>query len=113
MEQCTRTASIEAVTGLGLNGMVNESESSLNVVSYNKPKDADRLAPKGEWSGAKVSQSFVVDVEPPAKRRDLTHSGIYAERGNPVIFLERGKQAVRRTDKVAGIGYGRKRTPFL
>ena len=35
----------------------------------------------------RVTSSLNVDVAPPAKRQDLTHSGIYAERGKPVIFL--------------------------
>ena len=52
-----------------------------------------------------------VDVEPSAKRQSLTRSGIYAERGNPVIFPV-GKQAARQADEIAGIGYGKKRMPL-
>lgn len=66
---------------------------------------------KGEWSGAEISLISTVDVAPPAKRQDLTRSGIYAERDNPVTF-PLGKQAARQADRVAGIGYGRKRTLF-
>ncbi len=67
--------------------MVNTSELLINVVSYDKPKMLIRLEPKGKWLGVEGSQSLTVDVKPLAKRQDLTHSGIYAERDNPVIFL--------------------------
>ena len=56
---------------------------------WKQAKDADRLEPKGKWSGLEVTNSSNVDAEPPAKRQVLTHSGIYAERGNPVIFLRK------------------------
>ncbi len=89
--------------------MVNESELLINAVIGNKPKMLSGLNQNGMWSRLEVTISSNVDVAPPAKRQDLTCSGIYAERGNPVIFLERGKQAVRRAEKVAGIGKRRKR----
>ena len=110
MEQCSRCFQHQEGAELGLNGMDNLCELLINVVNAKQAKDADRLAPKGEWSGLEVTISSNVDTEPSAKRQVLTHSGIYAERGNPVIFLcEKGKQTVRRAEKVAGIGNGRKR----
>ena len=66
------------------NGMVNICESLINVVSRNKPKmlnsprRADRLEPKGKWSGTGVIASPVADVAPPAERRDLTHIEVLA-----------------------------------
>jgi len=76
--------------------MVNTSELLINVVSYDKPKMLIRLEPKGKWLGVEGIQSLTVDATPSAKRQDLTRSGIYAERGNPVIFLAKGKRIVRR-----------------
>lgn len=49
-----------------MNGMVNISEPLLSVVTFNKPKRADRLGPKGKWPGTGVFHSPVADVEPPA-----------------------------------------------
>ena len=67
--------------------MVNESELLINVVNGNKPKMLTGLNQKGKWSGLEATISSNVDVAPPAKRQNLTYSGIYAERGKPVIFL--------------------------
>lgn len=67
--------------------MDNLCELPINVVNAKRAKDADRLEPKGEWSSLEVTSSSNVDIAPPAERQVLTHSGIYAERGNPVIFL--------------------------
>jgi hypothetical protein len=70
--------------------MVNICESLINAVSRNKPKmlnsprRADRLGPKGKWSGTGVLASPVVDVAPPAERRNLTYAGTCTERGKPV-----------------------------
>ena len=68
--------------------MVNTSELLLKTVTINKPKDAERLEPKGKWLGLRISLFLNVDVTPPVNRQDLTHSVIYAERGNPVVFLK-------------------------
>ena len=70
--------------------MVNESELLINARFWRQAKDADRLEPKGKWSGLEVTISSSVDVEPPAKRQNLTCSGTQAERGKPVI-LPQGK----------------------
>jgi len=51
-----------------------------------------------------VTTSINEDAAPPAERRHLTYSGIYAERGKPVIVLARGKQVVRQADTIAGMG---------
>ena len=53
-------------------------------------KDADKLVPKGKWLGAGACTSSAVDERPSAKKRDLTQSGIHAERGKPVL-LPQGK----------------------
>ncbi len=79
---------------LGLRGRVNVSESLINVVKRQQAKDADRLEPKGTWSGTDVFCSSVTVAEPPANRRDLTHAGMRAERGKPVAFPQ-GKQAAK------------------
>ena len=84
--------------------MVNESESLINVVNGNKPKMLTGLDQNGKWTSSQVTISIDEDVAPPAKRRHLTYSGIYAERGKPVILPLAGKQAVRRADRVAGLG---------
>jgi hypothetical protein len=47
-----------------------------------------RLGPKGTWPGSGVSNSPDADVEPPAERRDLTHSGTHTKRGKPVALPE-------------------------
>ena len=65
--------------------MVNESESLINVVIGNKPKMLTGLDQNGKWTSLEVTISSNEDVVPPAKRRHLTYSGIYAERGKPVI----------------------------
>ena len=56
--------------------MVNICESLINVVNRQQAKDADRLEPKGAWSGTDVFCSSVTVAEPSADRRDLTHAGI-------------------------------------
>lgn len=66
--------------------MVNESELLINVVSYDEPKMLTGSHQKGKWLGVGISLISTVDVTPPAKRQDLTHSGIYAERDNLVTF---------------------------
>ena len=60
--------------------MVNIRESLINVVTEDKPKvlksprRADRLGPKGKGSRMGAPNSPIADGEPPAKRRDLTHT---------------------------------------
>jgi hypothetical protein len=68
--------------------MVNKCESLINVVIENKPKvlgcsgiagqsnlaRVHRLGPKGKGSGIGVVLSPITDVEPPVKRRNLTHA---------------------------------------
>ena len=58
--------------------MVNESELLINVVNGSKPKMLRGPGPKGKWTGLMVTSSIDEDVAPPAKRRHLTYSGIYA-----------------------------------
>lgn len=77
-----------------MNDKDNLGELLINAVIARKPKMLKGLNQKGKWSGLEATSSSNVDVEPPAKRQVLTHSGIYAERGNPVIF-PLGKQTVR------------------
>src|SRR5216684_1229416 len=47
---------------------------------------------------------------PPAGRRDLRHSGMYAERGNSVVLPTSGKLTVRKADRTAERGRWRKQT---
>jgi hypothetical protein len=65
-------ASVEP-TGARVDGRVNTGELSLNVVTNERAKDADRLYPKGKWPGTEASFSSVMDDVPPAEREDLTH----------------------------------------
>ena len=91
--------------------MVNISELLINVVILKQPKMLKRLSPKGKWSSVKICSFLTADAAPPANRQDLTRSGIYVERGNSVIFLSKGKRAVRQAEEIAEIGNGRKRMP--
>ena len=59
--------------GLGSDGRVNIRELLINVVTYERAKDADRLYPKGKWPGTGASFSPVMDDVPPAEREDLPH----------------------------------------
>ena len=68
--------------------MVNICESLINVVNADKPNDADRLEPKGKWSGIDTVCSSIADVAPSADRRDLPHADIQVERGKPIIFSD-------------------------
>ena len=92
--------------------MVNICESLINVVNYEQAKDADRLEPKGKWSGTGVLCSPVADVAPPADRRDLTHSGIQAERGKPVCSPYWESKPQGEPMEHAGKGGWKKRRPF-
>ncbi len=94
-----------------MHGKVNKYESLINVVNRQQAKDADRLEPKGTWSGTDVFCSSVTVAEPSADRRDLTHAGTQAERGKPVV-LPSGKQTAKRVDRTAGKGRWKKRRPF-
>ena len=70
------------------------------------------LNQKGEWSGIDIWQLSIVDVEPPAKRRNLTHSGIQAERGKSVLFPFSGRDVAKQINDNAGKGERKKRMPF-
>lgn len=91
--------------------MVNRCESLINVVSRQQAKDAERLEPKGTWSGMGVNCSPITVVEPSADRRDLTRAGTQAERGKPVV-LPLGKQAAKHAYRAAGKGKWKKRMLF-
>ena len=71
-----------------MSSMVNESELLINVVIGDKPKMLSGLSQKASGQDWKLQFLPIVDVAPPAKRQNLTYSGIYAERGKPVIFLQ-------------------------
>jgi hypothetical protein len=49
-------------------------------------KGADRLGPKGKWSGWSAPNSLHADVVPPAQKHDLTHPIPHGERGKPVAL---------------------------
>ena len=70
-----------------MSGMVNTCESLINVVTENKPKMLTGLDQNGTWPSSDAHNSSDADDAPPAKRRDLTHSGTHEERGKPVFFL--------------------------
>jgi hypothetical protein len=65
--------------------MVNSGEALVNVVMTDKRKMLTRLAQNGMWSSPRVILSRGADAEPPAKRRDLTHTATWTERGKPVV----------------------------
>jgi hypothetical protein len=50
-------------------------------------------------------------VEPPAKRRDLTHTVTATERGKPVVSPKGKATLAREADEAAGRGGGSKRKP--
>ena len=69
------------------------------------------------WPGPEAPNSSGADVEPPAYRCGLFHSGTSAERGKPVVSpfpisngIE-GKRTARQADGTAGKGGERKRMP--
>jgi len=67
--------------------LVNICEPLINVVTYNKPKETDRLEPKGKGTGIEIIYFSIADVAPSAKRWNLTLSiGNCAERGKPVFL---------------------------
>src|SRR6266851_6987716 len=76
-------------------------------------KDADRLGPKGMWSGSEAPNSSDADVVPPAKRRDLNHPVIHLRNVvSPLSCCTRAARGVvRRPDRAAGTGGGSKRRP--
>ena len=71
------------------------SESLINAVMQSKPKMLRTCFPtgrgldqKGTWPGSGVVLSPDADTAPPAKRRDLNHSGAHTKRGKPVVLPE-------------------------
>ena len=95
-----------------MNGMDNESELPINVVNAKRAKDAVRLEPKGEWSSLEVTSSSNVDTRTTGEKASPNSFGYLCRtwklRNLP---LRKGKQAARRAEKIAGIGYGKKRMP--
>ena len=78
--------------GARVSSMVNRSESSINVVSENKPKIAERLGQNGNvvrtWGSAFPRHGHTTL---PADRGHLTRPVHHAERGKPVSFLPEGR----------------------
>ena len=86
--------------------MVNICEPPINVVIEDKPKVLDglqrqsnptrvhRLGPKGKGSGMSAPNSPIADVEPPAKRRSLTHAVWVLARNvvSPQVSLDLGPE---------------------
>jgi len=72
--------------------MVNTSELLINVVTCDKPKMLIGLSQNGKGSGMDAPNSSIADGEPPAKRQDLTHTGICTERGKPAGLPERERE---------------------
>ena len=91
---------------------VNSREALINVVTKAKRKMLNRLDQNGTWSRPEAPNSFGAVVEPPAKRRDLTHTVTAAERGKPVVSPKGKATLAREADEAAGRGGGSKRRPF-
>jgi hypothetical protein len=72
----------------------------------------NRLDQKGTWSSSWAPNSHGAVVEPPAKRRDLTHTVTAAERGKPVVSPQGKATLAREADEAAGMGGGSKRKPI-
>ncbi len=68
--------------------MVNSGEASLNVVTKDKRKLLNRLDQKVRGQDCGAPNSPGADGEPPAKRRDLTHTVTATERGKPAVSLD-------------------------
>ncbi len=76
---------------LRLEGMVNVSESLVNVVTNDKLKRLIGLSQNAERIGVETVYFSTADAIPPAKRRDLILSfGNHAKRGK-LVFLPFGK----------------------
>jgi len=94
------------------NDRVNTREPLINVVRTDKPNDAERLEPKGTWSGVRSLSFLTVDK---------TTTGEQAG-PNPLMVLIRnvvsphasrkGKRPVREADRRGGMGRWSKRRPF-
>src|SRR5262245_11023968 len=69
---------------LGGCGTVKGCESLLNAVIDDHAKVLRGWSQKGTWSGLGAPNSPSADGGPPAKRRDLPHTGTHVERGQPV-----------------------------
>src|SRR4051794_34903330 len=70
----------------GSSGIRSTQVKRCSVVNLDKRKLLIRLGQNGTWPGPEATNSSGADTEPPAYRRDLSHSDISAERGNPVVF---------------------------
>ena len=78
---------------LAIGNMENRCELLINLVNDGKPKDAERLGPKGRWTGYGARLSPYTVVAPPGKRQLLPPQGHFVERGKPDSLLpEAGKQ---------------------
>jgi len=69
------------------------------------------LGQNGTWPGPEAPNSSGADVEPPAKRRDLTHTAVHPRNVVSPSSPRQGKRAARRADGAAGRGGGSKRRP--
>ena len=64
--------------------MVNEREPLINVVRTSKPNDAERLEPKGTWSGVRSLPFLTVDNTTTGEQAGPNpFNGIDTERGKP------------------------------
>jgi len=64
--------------------MVKTTELSINVVTHERAKGADRLGPNGKGAGRRVPESRLVDEASPANRQNLTHPVKRTEQSKPV-----------------------------
>lgn len=80
------TTSTKVVRGLELDGMANKGELLINVVRKNKPKVLRGLSQKAISVGTGAESFPVADNQHHRRiRQSLTHLGMNAERGKPVI----------------------------
>jgi len=106
--------SIKTMRELGLNGMNNISELSLNVVTLNEPNDTDRLKPENGCSEDNPVQSGATrTILLPAERQILTHSlcHLHGTWKTCISPAKAGKPTAREVERGAGKGMQKKRTP--
>jgi hypothetical protein len=72
--------------------MVNICELLINVVTCDRLKVLISLSQNGKGSGLGAPNSPTADVEPPAKRQDLTHTGTCTKRGKPISLPVKGSE---------------------
>jgi hypothetical protein len=92
--------------------MDNLGELLINAVIARKPKMLSGLNQNGKWSGLEVTSSSNVDIRTTGEKASPNPFGYLCGTWKPRnLPLRKGKQTVRRAEKVAGIGKRKKRMP--